>query len=60
MKYSRWLSIGAALALCLALAAPMNADAASQSSSPSQKPEIRHGSPHSLRWKKQEKCLFSA
>lgn len=31
MKYSRWLSIGAALALCLALAAPMNADAASQS-----------------------------
>ena len=31
MKYSRWLSIGAALALCLALAAPMNAEAASQS-----------------------------
>lgn len=31
MKYSRWLSLGAALALCLALAAPMNADAASQS-----------------------------
>lgn len=31
MKYSRWLSIGAALALCLALAAPMKADAASQS-----------------------------
>lgn len=31
MKYSRWLSMGAALALCLALAAPMNADAASQS-----------------------------
>lgn len=34
MKYSRWLSIGAALAFCLALAAPMNADAASQSSPP--------------------------
>ena len=30
MKYSRWLSIGTALALCLALATPMNADAASQ------------------------------
>ncbi|WP_165177566.1 septal ring lytic transglycosylase RlpA family protein [Desulfovibrio sp. ZJ369] len=34
MKYSRWLSMGAALALCLALAAPMNADAASQSAPP--------------------------
>lgn len=31
MKYSRWLFLGAALALCLALVAPMNADAASQS-----------------------------
>ena len=33
MKYLRWLSIGVALALCLALVAPMNADAASQSAS---------------------------
>lgn len=33
MKYLRWLSIGAALALCLALVAPMNAHAASQSAS---------------------------
>lgn len=37
MKYSRWLSIGAALSLCLVLAVPMNADAASQSSPPTKK-----------------------
>ena len=37
MKYSRWPLVLAAIALCMLLASPMNADAASQSAPSDQK-----------------------
>lgn len=59
MKYLRWLSIGAALALCLALVAPMNADAASQSAPQAKKSRKSGVEAQSHSAKKSKKKLSS-